>query len=352
MSEEYDIAAGIEGYLDEAENLSENTLDDTHLYNDIIGQELEKQDNEIIQEVIVATQVSPKQENKAQIFEPLDPDKPVNLKTLLNEQGELLKNLDEKATRLENIQLDEETKGLLIDFQKLLVALDEKTLKIMEYFGENISDQDRALINRTLLLKQNLSELYDLIKFFESKEYIKKTQEFEKKFRNLIRSSKERIDNFENNLRKALDSSLPVYNEILKLFIQRQNELLDNLYIDQKDKAQIFSKELSKEIDLSKDGFKELAYNFELTSKKLKHFAFALLFCFGVFGILFGVLSALTYLKYQEYQEIENKMRSLSQRINGIAVKKDEANNLILSLPKSNASIDNDKDRLHITIKE
>lgn len=353
MSNEFDIAIGQIEINDNVETMTDDTLSSINDLNDAIGQEIEQADANIGSFFKEPNQQQnvPKRDYQSH-NEPLDAEKPVNLKELVDEQGKLLQNLLDKSQRLENMQLDEEGKGILTDFKNQIRSLDEKTLKIMAYFGENISDEDRALINRTLLLKQGLGELYDLIKYFESKDYINKTHEFEKKFRNLIRASKERVDNFENNLKKALDTSMPVYNEILKHFIERKNELLDNFYREQKDKGEKFAKELNAEIECAKKDFKDLAVNFELTSKKLRNFALALLCGFGLFGILFGVISAMTYLKYQEYQEIEQKMHSLSTRINNIIVKKDEANNLILSLPKTNAVLNSDKNSIHITIKE
>lgn len=282
----------------------------------------------------------------------IDIDRPVNLKELITEQGSLLKNLDEKAKRLESMNFDKETKGLLIDFRIQLSELNEKTIKLLDYFGENISSKDRALINRTLLLKQNLAELYDLIKYFESKGYIQKTQEFEKKFKRLIKASKERVDSFENNLKKALDSNLPIYNDILKLFIQRQNELLDNLFKEVEQKTSIFSKDLDTKIKHSKESIIDLNSTYEVMGKKVKNFALAMLVAFTLFGLLFGVLSVLIYQKYKEYQAIEKQMQSISAKINNISVRKDENNNLILSIPKNNTNIDNDKDKFYITIKE
>lgn len=282
----------------------------------------------------------------------IDIDKPVNLRELITEQGTLLKNLDEKATRLESMNFDEETKGLLIDFRRQLSELNEKTIKLLDYFGENISSKDRALINRTLLLKQNLAELYDLIKYFENKEYIQKTQDFEKKFKRLIRASKERVDNFENNLKKALDSNLPTYNDILKLFIQRQNELLDNLFKEVEQKTSLFSKDLDTKIQHSKQSLKALNSTYEAMGKKVKNFALAMLVGFTLFGLLFGVLSVLTYQKYKEYKRVKEQIQSISSKINNVSVRKDENNNLILSIPKNKTNIDNDKDKFYITIKE
>ena len=282
----------------------------------------------------------------------IDIDRPVNLKELITEQGSLLKNLDEKAKRLESMNFDKETKGLLIDFRIQLSELNEKTIKLLDYFGENISSKDRALINRTLLLKQNLAELYDLIKYFENKEYIQKTQEFEKKFKRLIKASKERVDSFENNLKKALDSNLPIYNDILKLFIQRQNELLENLFKEVEQNTELFSKDLDSKIQHSKQSLEKLNSIYEVMGKKLKNFALAMLVAFTLFGLLFGVLSVLIYQKYKEYEAIEKQMQSISAKINNISVRKDENNNLILSIPKNNTNIDNDKDKFYITIKE
>ena len=282
----------------------------------------------------------------------IDIDRPVNLKELITEQGSLLKNLDEKAKRLESMNFDKETKGLLIDFRIQLSELNEKTIKLLDYFGENISSKDRALINRTLLLKQNLAELYDLIKYFENKEYIQKTQEFEKKFKRLIKASKERVDSFENNLKKALDSNLPIYNDILKLFIQRQNELLENLFKEVEQNTELFSKDLDSKIQHSKQSLEKLNSIYEVMGKKVKNFALAMLVAFTLFGLLFGVLSVLIYQKYKEYQAIEKQMQSISAKINNISVRKDENNNLILSIPKNNTNIDNDKDKFYITIKE
>lgn len=336
------------------EDLSEQSLENQHLFNDMIGEDMEQDFDKgsNLQEpekILENTSLE-----KYQVFESLDPQKPVNLNELVREQGNLLQNLNNKAQRFENMNLDEEGKGLIADFKNQLLALDEKTIKIMQYFGENISNEDRALINRTLLLKNSLSELYDLLKFFESKDYIAKTKEFEKKFKNLVRSSKERVENFENNLKKYLDTSMPSYNDILKDFIQRTSEFLENFYNEQQNKGIEFKKQLNEEIELSNKNFKCLATNFEFTSKKLKHFALVLLFGFGSFGILFGIISAITYLKYQEYQEIEAKMHSINERISNITIKKDENNNIILSLPKTNTILDtnSDKSKFHITIKE
>lgn len=282
----------------------------------------------------------------------IDIDRPVNLKELITEQGSLLKNLDEKAKRLESMNFDKETKGLLIDFRIQLSELNEKTIKLLDYFGENISSKDRALINRTLLLKQNLAELYDLIKYFENKEYIQKTQEFEKKFKRLIKASKERVDSFENNLKKALDSNLPIYNDILKLFIQRQNELLENLFKEVEQNTELFSKDLDSKIQHSKQSLEKLNSIYEVMGKKLKNFALAMLVGFTLFGLLFGVLSMLTYQKYEEYETVKKQMQSITAKINNVSVKKDESNNLILSIPKNKTNIDNDKDKFYITIKE
>lgn len=350
---EFNIAAPQIESNDGIDVVSDDTLASINDLNNAFGQEIEQADADTgsFFEEPNQQQNTPKRDYQNS-NDSLDIEKPVNLRELVDEQGKLLKNLIDKSQRFESMQLDEEGKGLLSDFKNQILALDEKTLKIMAYFGENISDEDRALINRTLLLKKGLSELYDLIKYFESKDYINKTHEFEKKFRNLIRASKERVDNFENNLKKALDTNMPIYNEILKHFIERKNEFLDNFYNEQKTKGEEFAKELNAEIERAKKDFKDLAVNFELASKKLRNFALALLCGFGLFGILFGVISAMTYLKYSEYQEIEQKMHSLSTRINNIIVKKDEANNLILSLPKTNAVLDSDENKIHITIKE
>ena len=166
---EFDLALN---QSDSVEALSEEVLNATHIVNDDIGQEILDQENtgSILEPVAdeIQPQNTPKRANQAN--EPLDPEKPVNLIELVKEQGILLQSLNEKSQRLESMKLDAEGKGLLTDFKNQLSALDDKTLKIMAYFSENISNEDRALINRTLLLKQNLSELYDLIKYFESKD--------------------------------------------------------------------------------------------------------------------------------------------------------------------------------------
>ena len=86
--------------------------------------------------------------------------------------------------------------------------------------------------------------------------------------------------------------------------------------------------------------------------KKVKNFALAMLVAFTLFGLLFGVLSVLIYQKYKEYEAIEKQMQSISAKINNISVRKDENNNLILSIPKNKTNIDNDKDKFYITIKE
>lgn len=354
---EFDVATNPnEAQISEnVEDLSEQTLENQHLFNDELGREIEQQETmpHILEfeEPKIASYDTPHQILNE---EPFDPEKPVNLKELVQEQGSLLQSLADKSQRLENMSLDEEGKGLIADFKNQLLQLDKKTMKIMDYFGNNISPEDRALINKTLLLKGALSELYDLLKFFENKDYISKTREFEKKFKNLVRSSKERVENFENNLRKHLDTTMPSYNEILKHFIERTNEFLEKFYTKQKDKGEQFQKELSSEIEISKKNFKDLALNFELTSKKLKHFALALLFGFSAFGISFGVISAITYLKYQEYKEIEAKMHSINERISNIVIKKDENNNIILSVPKANTILDanSDKSKFNLIMKE
>ena len=71
-----------------------------------------------------------------------------------------------------------------------------------------------------------------------------------------------------------------------------------------------------------------------------------------IFGMSFGIVSAMTYLKFNEYREIESKMESLAQRINGISVKKDENNDLILSFPKSTTILKNDENKFNLIVKE
>ncbi|WP_270985551.1 hypothetical protein [Campylobacter helveticus] len=335
----------------EDENLNENEIEDLNNFNDILGQDMEAPEPMQTQEN--STENS-KQGTKKDIVEiqPIDPDKPVNFLELTEEQQKILVDLDTKIQKVDIGSLDLESRGIFEDIKNKMYALDKNTTQILNYFSNDLSDKDREIINRTTLVRKNLSELYGLLKFYEGKDYISQTKKFEKAFKNLVKNSGARVDNYENNLKGVLDAKTASYHNILESFIQRQGKFLDDFYEEEVKKAQDYSKSIIEGIQTSQNKLKETTKNFEITTKKVKIFSISLIGVSVVFGVLFGIISAITYLKYEEYHQIEAKMTSLSQRIEGIVVKKDENNHLILSFPKSSSNFTSDKEKFYITIKE
>lgn len=345
---------GDEIEIDIEEELSEQSINEIGNFNDMLAQDMEN-----VEESEAKPKKTPKKsENNHQkiqkevMIKPLDPDKPVNFLELTEEQQNLLKDLDSKIQRIDIDSLDSESQGIIKDIREKMVALDENTNTILNYFSKDISSKDRKLINRTTLMRRNLSELYGLLKHFESKDYAGETRRFEKSFKELVKNSKARVDNFENSLKSILSAKTESYHDILQAFIQKQGSFLDKFHNDEILKAEQYSQEIIQGIQTSQEKLKETTKNFEITTKKIKVFSALLIGTSIVFGMSFGIVSAMTYLKFYEYREIETKMESLAQRINGISVKKDEKNHLILSFPKTTTTLSADENKFHLTIKE
>lgn len=348
------FTTGDEIEIDIEEGLSEQSINEIGNFNDMLAQDMEN-----VEKSEAKPEKTPKKsENNHQIVQKevvikqMDPDKPVNFLDLTEEQQNLLKDLGSKIQKINTDSLDSESRGIIKDIRKKMKDLDDNTTTILSYFSKDISPKDREIINRTTLIRRNLSELYGLLKSFESKDYTKETKKFEKAFKELVKNSKARVDIFENSLKSILNAKTEIYHDILQSFIQRQGSFLDNFHNDEIAKAEHYSKEIIKGIQTSQEKLKETTKNFEITTKKIKVFSALLIGTSIVFGIGFGIVSAMTYLKFSEYREIEVKMESLAQRINGISVKKDENNNLILSFPKETTILKTDENKFHLVVKE
>lgn len=322
--------------------------------NNIYGHEIEALEVSISNHTQYKTDIENHQTTpkKIMMIKPIDPDKPVNFLELTEEQQSLLIDLDSKIKKIDTSSLDSESQGIIKDIKEKMVALDENTTTILNYFSQDITPEDRELINRTTLIRKNLSDLYGLLKNFESKDYTKETKKFEKSFKELVKNSKIRIDNFENSLKSILNAKTENYHDILQNFIQKQGDFLNQFHNNEILKADKYSQEIIEGIQTSQEKLKETTKNFEITTKKIKVFSASLIGVSIIFGMSFGIVSAMTYLKFNEYREIENKMESLAQRINGISVKKDENNDLILSFPKSTTILKNDENKFNLIVKE
>lgn len=320
------------------EELSEQHIDEIVDINDMLANDMEE--------------VEPQEIGKSVPIKSLDPDKPVNFLELTEEQQKILLDLSLKIQKLDLSSLDSESKGVIRDIKEKMIALDENTSSILNFFSKDLSPSDRQLINRTTLVRRNLSELYGLLKFFESKNYIDQTKRFEKAFKELVKNSKSRVDIFENSLKSMLSSKTEVFYTILQEFIQNQKNFLDQFHDIETKKAQRYSEEITKKMQVSQEKLRETVKNFETMTKKVKIFSAALIGVNLIFGICIGIFSAMAFLKYSEYRDIEAKMESLSQRISGVSVKKDENNHLILSFSKATTTLTVDENKIHLIIKE
>jgi|GEM_PF-6734501 len=336
---------------DNVENLDESDIEGINDFNNMLGADI---DNEPTSTKEYAQDDIQQQTHKKESvpIQPIDPDKPVNFLELTEEQQKILINLDEKIKRVDVASLDLESRGVFEDIKNQMYALDKNTTQILNYFSKDLNAKDREIINRTTLIRKNLGDLYGLLKFFESKDYINQTKKFEKAFKELVKNSEKRMDVYENNLKNILNTKTESYHNILESFIQRQGDFLNNFHKKEVEKAEEYSKSIIEGIQTSQNKLKETTKNFEITTKKVKIFSVSLIGASVIFGILFGIISAITYLKYEEYYQIETKMTSLSQRIEGITLKKDENNHLILSFPKTNSNLTSDREKFYITIKE
>lgn len=284
-------------------------------------------------------------ENKPQITPKekiaFDPERPYSFADSMEEQNRLLGVLSGKLEKINHKELSGEMQGIFWDFKTELENLAHETQKIINFFSTEIPQEDKELINRTTSLKNNLVALYDVLKKLESAEYERQINDVNNKLRRFVKSTNERIDSYDNNVKGKFSANLKSLSDLLQEFYQR--ELNDTAN---------FSQESQKLIADSHQKFKEISNDFELTSKKLKVFGFAILMAFIALGVCFGILSSVTYRKYTEYSEIESKMASLSKRIEGVAIRKDRNNNVIFQIPKENTTFKENQRLYEITIKE
>ena len=284
-------------------------------------------------------------ENKPQITPKekiaFNPERPYSFADSMEEQNRLLGVLSGKLEKIKHKELSGEMQGIFWDFKAELENLAHETQKIINFFSTEIPQEDKELINRTTSLKNNLVALYDVLKKLESAEYERQINDVNNKLRRFVKSTNERIDSYDNNVKGKFSANLKSLSDLLQEFYQR--ELNDTAN---------FSQESQKLIADSHQKFKEISNDFELTSKKLKVFGFAILMAFIALGVCFGILSSVTYRKYAEYNEIESKMTSISKRIEGVAIRKDKNNNVIFQIPKENTAFKENQKLYEITIKE
>ena len=290
-------------------------------------------------------QESPQIESEAQVTPKekivFDPERPYSFNDSLREQNRILGVLDSKLKKIDNKSLNGEAMGIFWDFKKELENLAQETQKIVNFFSTEISQEDKELINRTTLLKNNLVELYDLTQKLKNEDYAKQIHDTNKKLGDFIKSTSKRIEYYDNNVKSAFSANLKSLADLLKEFYDR--ELND---------TNAFTEDSKKLIADSHQKFKDISNDFELTSKKLKVFGFAMLMAFIALGVCLGILGSVTYRKYAEYSEIESRMDSLSKRIQSVAIRKNKNNDVIFQIPKENAYLKENHKLYEITIKE
>lgn len=330
---ELDIVLAEAKSLANAEDLDETSQEEAIAFaSEGIDNEQEPQQP---QQIKSEAQITPKSEI------PYDIERPYSFAESMQEQQRILVTLDDKLKKIDADSLNGEMQGIFWDFKKELENLSQETQKIVNFFSTEIPQKDKELINRTTLLKNNLVEFYDLVKKLESANYAKQIHDTNKKLGNFVKSTSERIEHYDNNVKGAFSANLKALADLLKEFYDR--ELND---------TNAFCKESQKLIADSHQKFKEISNDFELTSKKLKVFGFAMLMAFIALGVCLGVLGSVTYRKYAEYSEIESKMDSLSKRIQGVAIRKNKNNDVIFQVPKENAYLKENNKLYEITIKE
>ena len=330
---EFDIAEAEAKSLANAEDLDEFTQEElSKIASEGIDDSQEPQQS---QQIESEAQITPKSEI------PFDVERPYSFAESMQEQQRILVTLDDKLKKIDADSLNYEMQGIFADFKNELVNLSQETQKIVNFFSTEIPQKDKELINRTTLLKNNLVEFYDLVKKLESANYAKQIHDTNKKLGNFVKSTSERIEYYDNNVKGAFSANLKALADLLKEFYNR--ELND---------TNAFAEESKKLIADSHQRFKEINNDFELTSKKLKVFGFAMLIAFIALGVCLGILGSITYRKYAEYSEIEAKMDSLSKRIQGVAIRKNKNNDVIFQIPKENAMLKENHKLYEITIKE
>ncbi len=270
-----------------------------------------------------------------------DPERPISFVDATTKQKELVATLEQKIYKVDEKTLNNETRGILRDIIDELRILSEETNKISSFFFTPIPKEDKEIINRTTLIKGQLVELYDTLGMIKRNNYEKQIRDINKTLRNFMLDTQNRIKTYDENLRASLSERLKHLNSILQNFNESELENVSG-----------FAKKSRTLIADSYKGFENINKNFKDTSEKLKKFGLLILIALIGLGGSFGVLSGITYLKYAEYKEIEQKMASLSQRIDGIVLKKDKKNNLILSISKENAYLQESKNSFDITIRD
>lgn len=279
---------GDEIEIDIEEELSEQSINEIGNFNDMLAQDMENVEKSEAKETPKKTENNHQTTQKEMMIKSMEPDKPINFFELTEEQQKLLGDLDSKIQKIDIGSLDAESQGIIKDIKEKMLALDENTNAILGYFSKDISPKDRELINRTTLIRRNLSELYGLLKYFESKDYAGETKRFEKSFKELVKNSKARVDNFENSLKSILTARTESYHDILQAFIQKQGSFLDEFHNNEILKAKQYSQEIIQGIQTSQEKLKETTKNFEITTKKIKVFSALLIGTSIVFGMCFG----------------------------------------------------------------
>lgn len=326
---EYDEA------LVDTQDLNESLKQDSIDYASESVDNDDLQEQEQSQQIETPTQLTPKEQIA------FDPERPYSFADSMQEQNRLLGVLSDKLQKINHKELSGEMQGVFYDFKLELENLAQETQKIINFFSTEIPQEDKELINRATLLKNNLVALYDVLKNLNNADYERQIGDVNNKLRRFMKSTHERIESYDDNIKGKFSANLKHLSDLLQEFYKRELNATAN-----------FSEENQKLIADSHQKFKEISNDFELTSKKLKIFGFAILMAFIALGVCFGVLSSVTYRKYTEYSEIESKMASLSKRIESVVIRKDKNNNVIFQIPKENTRFKENQKLYEITIKE
>ncbi|OCR84605.1 hypothetical protein, partial [Campylobacter fetus] len=247
------------------------------------------------------------------------------------EQTELLQDINSKIQIGLNSDLSNTEIGIFKDLQDSYSKLEINLKTLVDYFKNPPTKEEKALINKIVLIKANIEHISNLKTAFDETNIENNVKQFQQSITNLIRLLEKGLSislskelkihrggfrNFCSQIQEKMTNSTKNYEEILDLFLQREKEKLN-----------VFSSAFTE---------------FAKSSKLL--FLWTVLF-FAFFGVVFGSLTTITYLKYQEMANISE----LIKRVNGIEISRDNKN-LILNIPKSNSKFDNDKDKYKITL--
>ncbi|OCS32788.1 hypothetical protein AWR29_09285, partial [Campylobacter fetus subsp. venerealis] len=251
---------------------------------------------------------------------------------LIKEQTELLQDINSKIQiGLNRSDLSNTEVGVFKDLQNSYIKLETNLKTLVDYFKNPPTKEEKALINKIVLIKANIEHISNLKKALDETNIDNNVRQFTQSVTNLVRLlekgmsislSKElkihqgEFKNFCSHIEQKMSNSAKNYEVILDSFLQRENKKLSSF-------SAVFTK-------------------FAKSSKAL---IISVVLFFAFFGVVFGSLTTITYFKYKEL----NNLSELINRVNGIEINKNNKD-LILNIPKRNSSFTENKDKYKITL--